>query len=412
MKLKRHPSFITIIFLVVVALLATIPIQAQQTPLLAYVNAGGQLVISGTDANFRWIVTNPGEPIVANTNLVWSPDGSRLFYAVQGTDSVSLRVASPGNQTSTELTAIGGAVMGGEWMPNGQGIIIGANNGLNLIAINNGDVTLIAPNARLTSGQTISPDGRSLFYHADGQFTLQSNTSAVALPGTNNASAAGIGIWSDVEAWVAFWVQTAQGTSALNVTSANSGETLTIDTGSTVPVTPLQWIPDSTILIYRSARGIGAVDVSCLTAGCNQIPQTVFFLPVNVGGMAISNNTLIYMLGGSVRVASTDCITNGNCENSASQIEAATANSPMKVAGRLAAYTAGDGTLHLLDLACVDSGNCTPIATGVTGSINTIAPDGQNLLVTSSGQLQILNLRSASLSPLTQISGSIRAAWN
>ena len=176
------PKFGRVALLVVLCFFAfTLPVLAQNAPLVAFVNSGGQLIVSSGDGAFRWIVTNPGETLVGD--FVWSPDGDQLNYAVDTGGAVSLRSANIAQQNITETGQTAEEIL------------------------------------------TISPNGGFAFDQlGSGSYAIQSAGSAsLALPVTNDAGARYSGLWADSLPLVAYWGYA--GNSQLAVTDATTGQT-------------------------------------------------------------------------------------------------------------------------------------------------------------------------------------------
>ncbi|MEL7234746.1 MAG: hypothetical protein AAGK74_09625, partial [Chloroflexota bacterium] len=312
-----------------------------------------------------------------------------------------------------ELGTVSGNVSGGEWAPDGRSVIVGSAEGILSAA---GSAAVIIPGGQLTSGQAFSPNGRFVFYHNGGGYSLAGANGAnpVTLPGRNDATAAGAGLWADSGAVVAYWTFTDSGTSALNVTGAASGETLTLDSGTSVPVTPLGWLPNSQTLLYRSAQGVVAVDASCVQRGCAQAPAQTAILPVTVANVLVTDsNVLVFAGNGGVFGVNANCVNAGNCADNAVSAGAIAGNSRVAAGGNTLAFTGANNQVNTLNAGCVNSGACTPTATGVTGGVLDISPRGTFALVNSGGAVQVLNLSNpAGMVSLNGINSSFPLVWN
>src|SRR5215470_6015853 len=94
------------------------PVSAQGSANAAFINSSGQLIVSSGDGSYRWIVTNPGESLASPLGFTWSPDGRRLFFAVNN-GAVSLRIGDLASQSVAEIgQASGSAITGGQWTPD------------------------------------------------------------------------------------------------------------------------------------------------------------------------------------------------------------------------------------------------------------------------------------------------------
>ncbi|MEP7294315.1 MAG: hypothetical protein ABI835_21175, partial [Chloroflexota bacterium] len=145
-------------------LFSVLPALAQSAPLVAFINSGGQLIVSSGDGSYRWIVTNPGETLAGD--LAWSPAGNQLFYTIASSGAYSLRAADVAQQAVSELGTLPG---------------------------------------RLVS---LSADGNFLFYQSDagsyGSAALQTGA-ASELALSNDLGARYNGLWSNSLPLVAYW---------------------------------------------------------------------------------------------------------------------------------------------------------------------------------------------------------------
>ena len=72
---------------------------AKSSPLVAFVNSSGQLIVSSGDGSYRWIVTNPGETLAGDT--AWT--GNRLLFAVARRKSSLRGCRTPASQAVSEI---------------------------------------------------------------------------------------------------------------------------------------------------------------------------------------------------------------------------------------------------------------------------------------------------------------------
>ncbi len=151
-------------------------------PSVAFVNSSGQLVVASGDGLARWIVANPGETLAQPLGFTWSPDGRRVFFAVNAGGAASLRVGDVASQSVAEIGQASGALSGGQWTPDGRSVLVGADNALLAFPADGGgpavlqqfgsQVRLISPYANdrpnLPAAQSLSPDGQFVFFWLRG----------------------------------------------------------------------------------------------------------------------------------------------------------------------------------------------------------------------------------------------------
>lgn len=409
-------------FLLGAALVALVPwgnhANAQSNPpYLSYVNAGGQLVITDANGNFRWVVTNPGEQLLETVPLAWSPGDNRLLHAVQTGGSISIRLADMEQQTLLELANVTGAVGGGSWTATGSGVLLSTSAGIQLLDPNSGNSALLVPGGQLTSGGATSPDGRFLFFYLGGSFATAptSNPQALsALPGQNNPTADNVGLWAGSSPFVAYWGFGSSGTSTLGVANAANGAVLQVDGGSSLPITPLTWLPGTQTLLYRSAAGVMALDASCLATSCNGTPQATAILPVETSRVAISqSNVLVYAVGSQLLGASAQCVRGGDCTAGAVTVGGIANSNSWGIAGGTAVFTATDGTINTVELGCVGAGTCNPTATSLRGIVGSTAQTTAHAAVFAGNQLQILDLTDrGGVITIDGVRSNNRSAWS
>jgi hypothetical protein len=412
--MKTRPLILVLLIAVLLAL--AVPGSAQSAELLAYTNSGGQLVITRPGTDFRWIVTNPGESLLPNVNLAWSDDG-KLLFGVGAGGGYSLRVADTVAETVGELIAGSGALAGGAWTNTGD-VLVGTGQGV--VQLTPGaDAVLRVPGGAVVDGASVSPDGGFVMLaDANGSYLIgpaAAGASLAALPGQNRTPyPAGIGVWSTDAPLVAYWTAGSSGTTVLGIANAASGAVLEVDSGSSVPVTPLTWIPGTGTLIYLSATGVSAVDASCLASGgCSGTPASTTLLPVNAQDVAASaNGSIVFTLDGVRYAAPANCVAAGNCTNAALAVGQVAARTPAYTAGNVTAFTgAADGTAQLVDIICAfegAGGQCPPVP-AVTGQVVGASPDGTPVLVVAGNNLVALSdttVQLGSATPNTRLSWS------
>lgn len=435
-------------FTILVALLMCLPllvVQAQSAaPSIAFVNGSGQLVVASADGATRWIVTNPGEMLHPVLGYAWSPQGDRLFFAVDGGGLVSLRVGELRSQSAREIGQVSGALSGGEWTPDGTGVLVADANGASLYpADGSGPVpgvgaagaALISPfsNTRLNLPEPagIAPNGDYFFYHDARGFyhTGALFVSDFILPGVNDPGARNSGLWADSAPLVAYWGYD-QGSTALSVTNAQTGETLTLNSGTSIPIWPLLWQPGSTRLVFQNATEfINIADLGCLLTAC-QVDPLNNGTPLALSGAAdvqIVNGWAFYRLNEDVRAVNLNCAQNASCVDGALTLASSAAPQTwIHVVDDALVYTAyaadarnpNDREVRHIDLVCLNTGTCQP-RTLLAGAVaGLISPDGAYVVVDVAGNgLNALNMSSLSLTPLSGAYGTLGAAlvtarWN
>lgn len=347
--------------------------------MIAFVNSGGQLIVSGADGGFRWIITNPGETLAGGFS--WSVDGDRLFFAVSNGAQNSLRMAQVSSQAVTEVGVVSG----------------------NLVAV--------------------SPDGIFAFLQqSDGSYSLQAlNSTAAPLPISNDRAARYSGLWSNILPLVAYWGYV--GNSNLAVTDAVSAQTALLDSGRSAPITPLAWLPGNPYLIFRDASGvIRLADVSCLQSGCSSNPlESAVALASADADIATDGTWLFFRSGDALAAVNLSCANSDSCLNSAVGIavNAAPLTAISAAVGRLV-YTAyqqnpndpNDREVRVIDLSCLNSGACAPQAAASGAVAGALSSDGRYAVVEVAGGLSTLDLNSGAQAYLSD-SGAplIGAVW-
>ncbi len=373
-----------------------IPIGAQQGAVpLAYTNLGGQLVIAQPPSDYRWIVTPPGETLLPDVRLAWSPDNTRLLFGVEADNQYSLRVADTTNQQIQQIATGTGIVRGGAWVPGGD-VLVTTGDGVTRLTPGEAPVVLV-PGAALVGPRPVSVDGRFFIYRTAAGFGVggtEPGSPLIELPDANQQpDPDSSGLWADVGPLVAYWTTSPEGVSVLGAYNADTGETLILPMNSGVPVLPLAWVPGEATLIYLYSGGVQALDANCLLAdGCSAgaVSPPVTLLPVNAQDVAISPLGMItYTLDGERFVADDACLASGDCT--------AAAVSVGQVAPRMRAFTgtsataftsAVDNTVRVVGLACtLDEATPCPEAPLVAGITVGIHPRGVYALAASDSQL-------------------------
>lgn len=399
------------ILLLAALLWTTSLVQAQgQANQVAFVNGSGQVVVTSGDGQLRWIVTNPGETLAQPLGFTWSNDGRQLLLAIANGGGVSLRVGDVASQSVREIGQVNGTPSGGEWTADGRGVIIasgsqllfyGTDGSVAALVDGQGALALYSPFAsdrpQVAGGGGLSPDGRYVFYWQNeggqGRYqVLNLNSGAVtALPALNDANARQSGLWADRVPLVAYWGSD-NGSSILAVTNADNGQTLTLNSGRTVPVTPLAWRPGSALLVYRDTSNfVKATDLSCLAqGGCsgNPLESGVDLLPATASDIQIpaGSNWIYFRDGENVQALELSCVTAGNCLNAIVTLGGqAVQRLWIHATGNTLAYTAytsdpnnpGDRVVQVINLRCLgDPTSCQPATLATQAVAGLVSPDG------------------------------------
>ncbi|MBI1259213.1 MAG: hypothetical protein GC204_17235 [Chloroflexi bacterium] len=358
-----------VLLLVVFCLLViALPAAAQNSPLVAFVNSSGQLIVSSGDgASYRWIVTNPGEKLAGEPS--WTVNG--LTFAV----GASLRVANPASQAVSEIGTASGTML------------------------------------------SVAQDGKSLFYQQqDGSYALQqlNGSGNVSLSLTNDRGAPYSGLWSGT--LVAYWGYA--GNSVLAVDDVGSGNVITLDSGRSAPITPLAWRPRSAQLIFRDTTGsIRMADLACLPSGCNGNPlDSAPVLAVADTDVATDGNMLYYRADGNINAVNLDC---GNSCNGVAIAGNAAPQTAISAANGTLVYTAyqqnpndpSDREVQTLNLGCVSNPSSCTAQTVLSGaSAGVISSDGRFAVVQTSSGLSSLDLSSGATAYLSDTGASLTDA--
>jgi len=374
------PTLRRVALLVVLSFLAVaFPVLAQNAPLVALVNSGGQLLVSSGDGAFRWIVTNPGETLVGD--FVWSPNGDQLLFAVNTGSAVSLRSASIPQQVVSEVGQAAGGIL------------------------------------------TLSPDGNFAFaQQPDGSYGILSSGGAFALPLTNDAGARYSGLWSNNFSLVAYWGYA--GNSQLAVTDAASAQTALLDSGRSSPVLPLAWLDGTAQLIYRDADGlIQLADFSCVPDGCAGSPAdlNLHALASADADIATDDTHLYFRTANSIAAVALACASADNCLNSAVALAPnAAPQTAISAANGILLYTAytqnpndpNDREVRGVNLACLASGGCTVQTVATSAIAGTLSSNGRFAVIESANGLESLDLTTGARAYLSERGAPLnRARW-
>jgi hypothetical protein len=416
---------------------AVLSATAQDAARVAFVNGSGQLVVSSGDGTYRWIVTNPGEILANPLGYSWSPNGDRLFFAIDMGGEVSLRVGDAASQSIVEIGRVpNDNLSGGAW--TASAVVVGAGEQISAFDASTGAVTdwitgqgpvkLLSPyvndRPNLPAVSSLSPSGEYVFYQqGDGRYAVAAlGGGGFALPGVNDADARLNGLWADSAPFVAYWGF--EGNSILSVTDAASGATVTLDSGVTTPIMPIGWQSGTSQLLYRDGVGVVRLaDLSCLSSGCgaNPLESGVEFLPASAADVVLNGDWAFYRDGAGVYGLWLGCAASGTCAGSAVQLgDNAVPGAMIHAAGGMLAYTgygadannAYDREVRIVALGCVNSGGCSA-QSALTGAVSgLVSPSGESVVVEQVGTgLSILNLSTLSTSFLSDGGLLATARW-
>lgn len=375
-------------FFLVLVVLGLLPVAAAQdtdTPLLAFLNSSGQLVVASADGVTRWIVSNPGETIHPALGFSWSADGDLLFYAVQeDEDRVSLRIGDAATQSSAEVGSAVEPVSGGEWVGNFVRVVDATTDALySLQGISQqreANAELLSPyalgDAHLAGVSSFSEASNAIFAWQNGGYGLLVDGNFRGLGIFNNRRSVRSGLWATSEPLVAYWGTVSEtGASTLAVTNAETGAVALLSGNSSTPLQPILWLADNTVLIFRDASSqLRAADLACLLSSCalNPLEASVAFLPPSANDVQqIADGRVIFHEGENLLAIDPACIAEDTClENMivlAQQVAPRTFVDAVESRIAFTAYqnSATDPTDRravVLDADCPPEDNCVPFS--------------------------------------------------
>lgn len=419
-----------IFFLLCVAL----PIQAQNAALLAFINGSGQLIITNTDGNLRWIATNPGEQLHPTLGYNWSPDGSRIFYGVQSGASISLRIGAVATQTSLEVAQVNTPVFGGAWVDASQVRVVSATGDVIYRVDGASSVAgvfeaIMSPfdtaQPHLINAQAISPTGNFVFGLLNSEYVISRAGNLDTLGILNDATARNSGLWSGD--WVAYWgTDSATGQLTLAVTNAVSAQTSRLSGQNSTPLQPITWLPDSTQLIYRNPAGqLRVADFACLQNGCTADPfeSGLDILPASASDVQVVGETLYFRDNTQIKALDIGCIADNTCLSSALTLgDNVAPRTIVHVIENTLVYTAfsqdaanpADRMVMQLDTTCLPD-SCIPQLVLPDAIAGLLAPDGGHLVVNVLNDglymLQLSDLNQVFLADVNGNEALLQARW-
>jgi hypothetical protein len=406
---------------IIIILLFTAAIWAKaqgNVPNLAFINSSNQLVVASGDGITRWIVTNPGETLKSPLGFSWSPDGHRIFFAVDLGGSTSLRVGDVASQSVIEIGQVSGSLSGGDWTPDGNFVLVASNDTLVLYPTSggnpqavfqaSGNLSLISSFAdnqpNLPSARSLSPDGNYVFFWQSdaslGNYAIYGLNSGtlINVPLVNDANVRQSGLWSDRAPLVAYWGF--DGSSVLQVTNAENGQTASLNSGRSAPIEPLAWRPGTSQLVYRDTSNLVRIaDVSCLSSGCsgNPLDNGVELLPATASDVQLSSrgDWVYFRDGEQIKAVNLSCTSSGNCLTSAIVFgDRAAQRTWVHVGGTLLAYTAyvqdptnpNDREVRIVNLTCLSNPTtCQSVVISAQAVGGLVSPDGSYITLDQAG---------------------------
>ncbi len=380
--MKRQILFLFILLLVSVPLSS-----AQSNDLLAFLNGSGQLVVSSGDGNTRWIVTNPGQVIDSTLGFDWNAEGN-LVFALEGYGAFE---GDPSTQAINPLE-------------NAEDLAF-------LRGLRN------RPNDAQPNG--VSADGRFAFAWSDGRYFVVpvGTTSGFQLPLVGKNDAQGSGLWADNTPLVAYWgFDNDSGSTGLSIFNAQTNTDITALSGTSIPIPPIAWQPNSTRLVFRTGTGdVYLSDVGCLVSGCsaNPLETAVPVAPSSASNVQVTADHIYYMDNQQIFGSDLSCASNNTCIDSRFVVgNNAVPLSMVHTNGNRLTYTAyasnpndaNDRIVQRVDLSCTP--DCQPQSTLNGAMAGLLSASGNFLMVDINGQgLNILNISSGGLVYLTDTMG-------
>lgn len=375
------------IWFVVILLLLWIPVTtAQSTPLLAFLNGSGQLVVSSGDGATRWIVTNPGQQVDTSLGFAWTADGN-LVFALSG---MGVFEGDPATQNITQADTSDPAILA---------YLRGLGN---------------RPTGAHPQG--LSSDGRFAFVANGTNYAVVNLTTnnATALPLAGDNKDQNSGLWADNASLVAYWGVDNNGGTALSVVDAASLNSVALQSGRSVPMFPIAWLPDTAFLLFRSPTGdVMLADVSCLASGCsgNPLESGVIVAPSSANQLQVTASNLYYVDGEQLIGVDLTCVNDNSCLDSQQVLgDKVVPLSMMHVRNDRLVYTAyannpnTERIVMFLDLTCAPDCQPQPIVNNAMAGL--LSPDGDYLMIDSlDAGLNILDISGGGSVYLTETMG-------
>ncbi len=376
---KPKRFFISLLYMSLGLLL--LPVQAQTATWVAFINSSGQLVAASADGNGRWIVTNPGETLHPQVGYAWSPEGDALFFAVQTSAGISLRIGDVNTQTAREIALENGALSGSDWTE--WGILIANDSALR-------------------------------FYQTDG--------SVAELPSSQVVTQISRVLWSDA-ALVAYSALDENNTSLLVVT-ATDGSSIRLSSGRSTPLTPVAWLEGTTQLLYYGADyQIQWADVGCVFSGCdtNPLENGIVVLPASAVEVQIGQDRLFFREDETIRGVRLACVATDTCLTDAFTLATtAVSEALLSLQGDMLVYTTysqdafnpSDRTIWWVDATCAPDCVAQPLLTSAVNGA--LSPDGTLLIADIVGDgLYLITLADGRQLMLSGSGAALMAArWN
>lgn len=406
--MKRSWGFALVIGLILMAMASGAA--AGGSPLLAFVNSSGQLVVSSADGGYRWIVTNPGETLVGNT--AWA--GGTIVFAVYDGGEISARAGDANAQNVYEIGRGAGysVTIGG--FTNGNAVIAFDDRiGLYSLVGNGGGA--LGVNGTITENAT---DGGAIFARAnDGSYGVIARDGSTYTPlgFANDPNAPFVNLWSgSLVAYADYGIG-----SPLTVTDANTGESVMLSSDGSIPLIPLAWAGST--LIYRGTGGvIRAADLSCLNCG-NPLENGVDLLAGSATDVQTDGRWVYFIDGELIGAVDLGCVNRGDCLNSAQIIGLQAApETSFSVNGGVLIYTAYLGNpydlasreVRAFDVSCLGGGECQPAGSYGGATAGALSSDGRAVVMQdANGGLGAWNWRGGSAALLSDGGDLLHARW-
>ena len=205
-------------------------------------------------ANGRDVRRIARAPIVSQ--VVWSPDGTRIAFVTRGRVVVVRRDGS-----GRTVVGAGAAVV---WSPDSSRLAFDSGwTGPIQVAAADGSGTTVVTSGRFDRAPSWSPDGtRLVFARPDDA----GGTASLYVVGADGSDVRPLGIQGNDPSWgpdgnrVAYWRKTSEGV-ALTLANLDGSSVVKITRSLPAYSGPARWSPDGTTLLFAPCSGTGACRV-------------------------------------------------------------------------------------------------------------------------------------------------------